>query len=677
MRDSHARPGYESSGFSDKIGRILALAAGGAFALLVALSLLQCSLKKPEAPTWDTTLRIPVTSDRLSIANLLLRFPEGDEWVSESGQIGLYWSDTLDTVSLSPDLALPPQSAGLQQALGRVNVDSPDPDSVRTPLSDYYTGPAGTVPPVSISDTDTLALTGYTWIAPGAGEAWIRVENQIGLDFDSVTVWLTDLALGPVGTFDFAGGLPAGLTDSLPLGLAGRKFYNRFEYQLYAHTPGGTLLTLSNRYLDLSIGFSDSLALDSGLLEVPEVVRSESEALNFSGNADVVSLRTAQLSAGQLDLAISNQTNLAAAVAVTVPAFTLSGTALVRYVAVAARSTVNASVNLAGYQFDPEGQQTPQFFNVQAVATTVPTAPAQVRIDRRDSVAVSAQISGLVASRLSGVLAPKLVALPPIQRDVNVPSEWSAFHAAEVSLAVEVVNGTGAPAQLSLRLDNGTDSQIVAGLVTAGSPTAPSITQWSNTNLAHLLDPYPSYLQVGGEVLFGDSVSEVTITSSDFALAKVSVSAPLAVRIDTVTVTGASERLDIEGTDVPELVEKLRSGTFHADVVNHLPVAAEVTFFAALDSASVYSAPDLVLGPVLVAAGRTQPSGAVSDTSRSVVDLSLDHDDLQHFKQGSLFVGYSVFLPGSAGQVVRFVAADYLQLAAYFDLVLHIGEETN
>lgn len=671
--DNLTRPDFESPRFSDRFVRVLALVAGGVIALVVLLSLLQCSLKTPEAPSWDSTLRIPVTSDHLSIANLLLRFPDGDDWVSESGQIGLFWSDTLDTVRLSPDLALPTQTTALHEVLGRVSVAAPAPDSVRTPLSDYYSGSAGNIPPVSFSDVDTLVMSGYTWIAPGSGEAWLRVENQVGLPFDSVTIGLTDLDQGSLGTFNFAGGLTAGAHDSLPLGLAGRKFSNRIQYQLNAHTPGGTLLALANRYLELSVGFSDSLALDSGLLEVPQVTRSQSQALGFSGNGDVVSLRTAELSAGHLNLTVTNRTGLASAVTVTVPAFTLSGVPLTRNLALAPGATVNASVNLAGYDFDPEILVPPQSFDLHVVATTVPTSPAQVRIDRDDSVAVSAQVTGLVAARLSGVLAPMQRALPSAQTNVNAPGEWSAFHAAEALLTVEVVNGTGAPAQLHLRLDNGTDSQIVSGPVTVGASTAPSVTTLTNSNLAALFDPYPTSLQVSGLARFGDSVFEVTISDEDFALARVNVAVPLAVRIDTITITGSAERLVIEGTDVPGLLNKIRSATFHADVVNHLPVGAEVKFFAALDSADVYSAPDLVLGPVIVGAGQTLPSGVTSATAHSTADLPLDEADLEYFKHGVLFVGYGVFLPGSSGQIVRFVAADYLDLHAHFDLTFANG----
>jgi hypothetical protein len=189
-RGSHLQDG---PGFGHRLGRWLALVAGGVFALVVALSLLQCSLKKPEAPTWDSTLRLPLAADRLSIANLLLRLDHGDQFVDEAGNVGLFFADTLDTVALAADLSIPDQVVDLPQTLGRVTVDSPPDDSERALLADYYAGAAGNIPPFNIFDVDTLGpIAGYTWIAPGSGEAWLRVENRIGLPFDSVTLWLAD-----------------------------------------------------------------------------------------------------------------------------------------------------------------------------------------------------------------------------------------------------------------------------------------------------------------------------------------------------------------------------------------------------------------------------------------------------------------------------------------------------
>lgn len=677
LHEHRASQAQAGSGFTHRLWRWLALLAGGVIALLVALSLLQCSLKKPEAPSWDATLRLPVASDRLSIANLLLRLENGDQFVDEAGNVGLFFADTLDTVVLAPDLSIPAQFVSLPQELGRVTVASPPGDVESALLSDYYAGPAGSIPAFDVFDIDTLGpLPGYTWIAPGSGEGWLKVDNQTGLPFDSVTLWLSDLALGPLGTFDFPGGVAAGTSDSLPLGIAGRRFYNRFGYQLFAHTPGGTLLSLSNRYLDVSIGFTDSLALDSGLLEVPQVVRAESDIIGFSGNGEVLAVTSALLSAGQMALTVQNGTNLMAGVTVAVPSFTLGGVPLSRNLAVQAHDTVVVIVNLTGYLWVPEEPRSPQYFVVNAVAATVPTAPQQVRIDRTDSVGVSAGLSGLQAQRVTGILAPKQVPLPSFQQNLSIPSELSAFHPAEVSLAVELVNGTGAASQLSFSLSNNYgDTQVVSGFASSGDPDAPVTSYLYETGLAAFLDPFPSWVRIDGLATFGDSTSEFTLTPSDFAFARITVSAPLAVRIDTVTIGGEVDRLDIQGSDVDDLTRDLLSGLFHADLGNHLPVGADVTFLVASDSALVFSSPDLVLGPVTVAAGVTQISGLVADTSRTTADLSLDHEDLALLGTGTLYVGYRVFLHGSAGQVVRFLATDYLAVLAHFDLILRNGKE--
>jgi hypothetical protein len=471
-------------------------------------------------------------------------------------------------------------------------------------------------------------------------------------------------------------GLAAGATDSLPLGIGGRKISNSLQYQLFAHTPGGTLLTLSNRYLDVSIRFPDSLALDSGLLEVPQVVRAKSDIIGFSGNSEIIAVQSATLVAGQLSLNVENRTNLVAGVTVAVPSFTLGGVPLSRNLAVQSHNTVVVVVNLAGYTWVPEQPLAPQYFVVNAVAATVPSAPVQVRIDKSDSVKVSAALVGLDASRVTGILAPKQVSLPSFQQNLSVPRELSAFHPAEASLAVELVNGTGAAAHLAFALSNDFgDTLDVTGFASAGDPAAPVTSYLYENNLAAFMDPFPSQIEIDGVAAFGDSTSAFTLTRNDFAYARLTVSSPLAVRIDTVTIGGDIDRIDIEGSDVKDLVADLLSGALHAELGNHLPVGADVTFFVATDSGSVFSAPELVLGPVSVASGTTQINGMVSQATETSADLALDFNDLQLFGHSTLYVGYRVFLHGSAGQVVRFLSADFLDVQARFDLRMRNGKE--
>jgi hypothetical protein len=54
--------------------------------------------------------------------------------------------------------------------------------------------------------------------------------------------------------------------------------------------------------------------------------------------------------------------------------------------------------------------------------------------------------------------------------------------------------------------------------------------------------------------------------------------------------------------------------------------------------------------------------------------LDLDHTDLQLFASPALFFGYRILLPGSAGQIVRVTAADYLDLTAYFTVTMRNGK---
>jgi hypothetical protein len=102
--------------------RFVGLMSAAAFALLLALTVMQCSIKKFQAPSWNSTVRIPLAADRLEVANLLLRLDNGGELLDDSGNIGLFYSDVLETIDLGADLFLPLQSQVIPQAMGQVNV---------------------------------------------------------------------------------------------------------------------------------------------------------------------------------------------------------------------------------------------------------------------------------------------------------------------------------------------------------------------------------------------------------------------------------------------------------------------------------------------------------------------------------------------------------------------------
>ena len=324
----------------------------------------------------------------------------------------------------------------------------------------------------------------------------------------------------------------------------------------------------------------------------------------------------------------------------------------------------------------PEAPNPPQHFTVNMVAATVATAPSHALVHHDDSILVTAQNLNLQGQSITGVLAPQRLALPTWQESLDIPSELQAFHLANATLQIDLVNGSGATAALDFVLSaNNGNSLPVTGLAAPGTALATTVSQIIEPGLASLLDPFPTSIQLDGTATFGDSVSEVTITTGDFAYARLSISAPLAVRIDSVTIQGTTESQDIVGTDIPGFTDDLLNGTLHVDVFNHLPVAVDLRLFVATDSARVYTAPDLQLGPVTVAAGATDISGVVFDATRSINQLNLTHDDLQLFDSTTVYFGYHVFMYDSGGQVVLFSNADYLDLTAWFDVTLRNGKE--
>jgi hypothetical protein len=661
---------------ADRFWRFVGVFSAGLFALVIALTLLQCSIRKPEAPTWNSTLRIPLVADRFDAANLLLRLDNGDQLVNDDGSIGLDYISALDTVRLEADMTIPPRSEVVAQEVGQVNIGKPAGIAVTSDLAKFYSGAPGPIPPFDLDDKDTLGPLGeYTWLAPAYGELFLRVTNQFGLDFDSVTVTLADLAHGPLGTFSFPGGIPAGRSDSQAFAIGGRLLSNNFEYQLYAHCAGGTLFSLANRFLDVALTYSDTVLIDSALMEVPEVVRTDGQNLNFTGNADLVSIASADLAGGTLAVTVDNRAPLSASVTFAAPSFTLSGVPLSRNIVVPPHGSVAVNVDLAGQHWVPDRASPPQFFRVEATAVTVPSAPVHVLVRKSDSIIVTAELALVEAASVTGVLAPQRLVLPTFDQAISAPPELASFHLATAALDLEIVNGSGAQGTLDLVLsaDNG-KHVVIQGPVASGSAAAPLSTTFAEPNLAGFLDPLPGLVRLEGIATFGDSARTFTFTANDFARANVRFRAPLAARVDSLTIGGEIESQEITGSDVGEFIDRLEGGALHLEMRNHLPLGASVTLRVASDSARVFSAPDLVLGPVAVLAGILGPGGVVIDTASSTADLPLTAADLDLFRSSRLYFAVDFHLDGSGGKTVLLTAADYIDLAAYFTVTMQNGK---
>jgi hypothetical protein len=198
--------------------------------ILVFLTLAQCTVKKPESPEWNTQLTVPVINRTYGMEELIGKIDQDELGFDQDGNVTLTISENLDTVKLDADvLATDDISYGLSETLGEVAIEPPviAPVSISLAaiagLASGLPGDSANVNAISFDVYNTLETIGsITQVTIAEGEAYAVVDNNLGVDLDTVIVQVYDVANSLVVTGGaFAAPIAAGQVDSLLIPLAG------------------------------------------------------------------------------------------------------------------------------------------------------------------------------------------------------------------------------------------------------------------------------------------------------------------------------------------------------------------------------------------------------------------------------------------------------------------------
>ena len=130
--------------------------------------------------------------------------------------------------------------------------------------------------------------------------------------------------------------------------------------------------------------------------------------------------------------------------------------------------------------------------------------------------------------------------------------------------------------------------------------------------------------------------------------------------ITSSTVEGDISSSTIDTTDIKIITDHLLEARLNATITNRLPLGLTVNLLLSGDSATLYSAPQLVVGPISVIPSPVDVNGIAIDTVSSTVVISLDSVDVQILMNDTLYIGQLITLQSAGGQPVRLVAGDYI-----------------
>ncbi len=653
-------------GFRDRMAIGLSLKIALSLAVIVTfLSLVQCTINKPEAPSWISQFTVPLIDRQYDMPELIQRIDEPTLTLDSSGNPFFSIQQDVDSVGVNASMTVADITQAVGDVVGLINISPAIIPPLTVAFSNIIAFPPGLIPPAPMDIVfDGPVMPSFQSAKFNGGFVRTIVENNLGVFLDTVKVDLVDLtSFLVVGSGEFIGGLPIGARDTLIIPLDGKTVGNRFRMQVHAHTPGGTILSLSGKNIMLEMSISDPLILESGTAIIPEITK------NFSQKSGISSphvIRNATLESGLLSLTLNNGTALSVDMTLSIPDLLLAGVPLTIVDTLPGNTSRIINLDVSGYSLIPTDIIAPQDIDIQIVAHVPPSAPNAVTVNSTDSLTATASLSNVAFSSVQGVFNAITTSFAPISASIAVPNGFDSAQFTAATLALDIDNASGLSGSLNVSvLGSNGKSITISGPIAAGSATTPVTTTITNSNLSDFLNPIPSSYTVSGSVSFGDGVTITDITKSDYVTSHVTISSPLEVAFN-----GSSVQLDVQSSSVDTssidiITNHLQQATVNATVTNHLPIGIDVYLYLSSDSATLYSAPQVTIGPITVSAGRVDGAGITVASTISNSVITVDSADVQVLKNSVVYVGQLLTLASSGGQPIRFLGADFVDVKAH------------
>ena len=645
--------------------------------VVLFLTIVQCTIEKPEAPSWTTNLVIPAVNRTYQMPEIIRKIDQPNIILDSNGEVMFSFSKVLDTIRVSDSLSTAQANKEFFETIGQVTVHPSDPPPGTADLGDYVVLSLDTVPPTSFDiANDVPPFDEFTWANIASGSLTIKVINDFGLDLDTVIIQLTDLATSQIiatGAFP-PPGIPAGETDSLIMDLTGNTISNHMSLNFHCHTPGAGMLSLSNKSLTVNLSFGEGMSVAEAEAEIPAIGKDFSESVELPGSHTIIS---AELASGNIAMTLQNNSNLTACMDVSIPDFSLSGDPLMITRALPPMAAADVNIDLTGYLFQPADQILPQAINIDVSVFIDSTAPNKVIINQDDTLGVSADISNLVFSSLTGIVEATQAPFENIAVDVELPQGFDSVQLVNAMLVLELENAVGFGGYLDLNISGDAAQQLyIGGIIPTGSMDAPVTVTFADSNLASFLNPVPGSITVDGFALFGDGSAIGTITAESYILPRISISSPLEFVIGQTSFDGDTASEEISQDNIDFVTDHVIRAQLSATITNHLPLGVAVEIY--LDGDSTRLNPDqsqLVIGPITVAAGTIGPDGTVSEATESQVAIALDSLSIKILEHPILYNAQNITIAGSGGQTIKISGLDYVTISGVFEVECKVEDD--
>ena len=656
----------------------------GILVIVVFLTLVQCSVKKPEAPTWTTNFALPVINRTYGMEELISKMDQDEIFVDSLGDVVMAMSTNLDTVALGEErLVADDMGCSFSRTLGAINIQPPDIDPVRVSFGSI-SGLSGALvgnflPPVNFSVTTYMPpAETFTLASISHGSVDCVVTNDLGVSLNRVVVSLYDVAANPpelLATDTFPNTIAAdGGTDTLPIDLSEVTLSNELAVVAGCHTYGGFINDPPSRWFQTELVFQDGLEASAATAIVDSIA-----PVDFADTVDLAlgvegTIDTVFLEGGTLSLTLRNETFLPATFSIEIPGL-LAGTPCHVDTVLSAGASAVLVRPLDGYRVVPTGNQ----LAIAATASVPGSDGEMITIDQGNGFDVDVSINDLVIASVVGTFVDAQAAFNE-QQDLDIPEGFDDLGLNGAVMTLTVANAVDLPGALDITLvgSNGKTAHLNGEIAPRGDLEIRQTTLVYD-QVDDFLSPLPKTVTVSGQIVFGGGGYQGTITHDDWVTATVDVRSPMDLRINNVLIDDIDlQKESINQDDIKVITDHLMNANLNYTITSHLPVGVEVSLLLSGDSASLFADnPQQQAHQVVsVQPMEVEPAAVSLATGTGVVEqpiistgaINLTHDDVQVLRNDTLYVRNLLILNGADTSGVRFTTNDYITITANIEI---------
>lgn len=656
--------------------------------LVLAVLFLSCSVEKPVAPKWETKLTVPLIDKTFTVWDIL-----GDNdkiFVGQDSVVGLQISKELNRYSIGERLKIDGIQKGFEAEVGNFTVTAPDTAKVGISLAEIYP-PAQNIPPgqktvIPAFDFESPAkaakpFESFQYVKLAQGVLDITVKNNLPIALGVppnkplvAKIWAESPTGEPLDVVTFESQIPAYGKVTESIDLAGHVIPSQIYVAAAGASPGtnGQQVTIDPNWGFTVSAYIHDLKVAEAVAKIPSQHVEHRDVFPIE---DSVAIRSATVKRGRIRLSIRNDLPITAAIGYELPDFRRNGTPLHGVLNLPSRQLSEQTIVLDGYTLEPGEGARPgeQALHFNWSFDTQNTGDNMVHLYATDKVVAEIKTDEIVFSQIRGELGNVRIDLEPVTKHVSVPEHLDSLRFGQVTLEVDVQHTLGIPARADIRVQGKNREGKVTHFeihptLDAAQPgetkTQKFVLGPDTPGLIDFMNSLPEEIAVTGKIQIGQPGMIGDVSEDDWVQASVAFRAPLAVAIPEQTTTAKPDTLKMEDGDRQDVVENLHKLQLKAEIENHLPLGASVTFYFARDTVSLYTRPAVTIGPIAVSLAQLAADGRVAAATSNQIDIKLTDEQIAFFGTDPIITGVKVHIPGTHGQIAVLTANDYIHVRA-------------